>query len=90
MLTLANGIMICKNTTICWWNGGNILESFLTILSRAKITNVSGYARVMDDETEQYLKGRDVNYFRVNIPVPKVQAKSHPANQTVSLLSIEL
>jgi hypothetical protein len=22
MLTLANGIMICKNATICWWNGG--------------------------------------------------------------------
>ncbi|KAJ9529018.1 hypothetical protein QJQ45_007084 [Haematococcus lacustris] len=101
MLTLANGIMICKNTTICWWNGGNILESFLTILSRAKITNslhtckpdlglgllvrVCGDTKyligVMDDETEQYLKGRDVNYFRVNIPVPKVQAKSHPANQ---------
>ncbi|KAL6756737.1 nucleotide-diphospho-sugar transferase-domain-containing protein [Haematococcus lacustris] len=83
MLTLANGIMICKNTTICWWNGGNILESFLTILSRAKITNY--LIGVMDDETEQYLKGRDVNYFRVNIPVPKVQAKSHPANQVSTI-----
>ena len=24
--TTANGIMICKNTSICWWGGGNILE----------------------------------------------------------------
>lgn len=39
MLTLANGIMICQNKTICWWDGGNILESFLTILSHNKITN---------------------------------------------------
>ena len=25
MLALANGVMICQNTTICWWNGGDIL-----------------------------------------------------------------
>jgi hypothetical protein len=113
MLTLANGIMICKNATICWWNGrcpdftcyrhvpcnmtscleqqagkdlwsteaqgpgacditnstcrysafsptagGNILESFLTILKHTNVTN--HLIGVMDDETEQYLKGRCV------------------------------
>lgn len=39
MLTLANTIMICKNTTVCWWGGGNILESFITILKHNNITN---------------------------------------------------
>lgn len=39
MLALANAVMICKNSTICWWNGGNILESFLTILKRTNVTN---------------------------------------------------
>ena len=29
MLALANGVMICKNTTICWWNGGDILGQSL-------------------------------------------------------------
>ncbi len=32
MLALANSIMICKNTTQCWWKGGNILETFIEIL----------------------------------------------------------
>ncbi|PNH02384.1 hypothetical protein TSOC_011648 [Tetrabaena socialis] len=39
MLGLANAVMICKNATLCWWNGGNILESFLEILERSNITN---------------------------------------------------
>ena len=50
----ANGIMICTNKTICWWNGGNILESFLQIIDHNKITN--HLIGVMDDETEAYLK----------------------------------
>lgn len=71
MLTLANGIMICKNSTICWWNGGNILESFITILKHNNITNY--LIGVMDDETEKYLTGRDINFFRVKIEIPKSQ-----------------
>ena len=71
MLSLANGIMICKNTTICWWQGGNILESFLEIIDHNKITN--HLIGVMDDETEAYLKGRPYHYFRVNIIIPESQ-----------------
>eukprot|EP00798_Chlamydomonas_sp_ICE-L_P004613 gene4613-14807_t len=32
MLALANGIMICQNTSNCWWKGGNILQTFIGIL----------------------------------------------------------
>jgi arabinosyltransferase len=46
--------MICKNTTICWWEGGNILGSFLTILEAANVTNY--LIGVMDDETESYMR----------------------------------
>lgn len=85
MLTLANGIMICKNTTICWWGGGNILESFLTILQYNNITNY--LIGVMDDETEVYLSKKEppVNWFRVNIKIPESQKGSHPANQVSTI-----
>jgi len=89
MLALANGVMICQNKTTCWWGGGNILGSFLTILDHANITNY--LIGVMDDEAEAYLKAREkpVNWFRVNIKVPEVQKKSHPANQ-VSVIKYTL
>jgi hypothetical protein len=83
MLSLANGIMICKNTTICWWQGGNILESFLEIIDHNKITN--HLIGVMDDETEAYLKGRPYNYFRVNIVIPESQKGTHPANRVSTI-----
>mmetsp|Transcript_18645 Transcript_18645/g.40053 ORF Transcript_18645/g.40053 Transcript_18645/m.40053 type:complete len:447 (+) Transcript_18645:53-1393(+) len=83
MLTLANGVMICQNTTICWWNGGNILQSFLEILEHNKITNyVIG---VMDDETEKYLAERNANQFRVNIKIPQSQKNTHPANRVSTI-----
>lgn len=83
MLALANGIMICKNTSICWWNGGNILESFLEIIDHNKISN--HLIGVMDDETERYLQGRPYNSFRVNVPIPASQEKSHPANKVSTI-----
>jgi len=37
---------------------------------------------VMDDETERYLVAKgNTNWFRVNLPVPKIQEHSHPANR---------
>lgn len=53
MLGLTNAVMICKNTTLCWWNGGNILESFLEILERSKITN--HLIGVTDDQAATYV-----------------------------------
>ena len=29
MLAIANDVMMCTNRKTCWWNGGNILETFL-------------------------------------------------------------
>eukprot|EP00798_Chlamydomonas_sp_ICE-L_P004612 gene4612-14806_t len=47
----------------------------------------------MDDETMLYLKKQNddpknkfkVNFFKVNIPVPKSQLKSHPANRVSTI-----
>ncbi|KAF5830027.1 nucleotide-diphospho-sugar transferase-domain-containing protein [Dunaliella salina] len=84
MLALANGVMICQNTTICWWNGGNILGSSLTIVEKVDIKNyVIG---VMDDETERYLTAKgNTNWFRVKLPVPQIQEHSHPANRVSTM-----
>ncbi len=40
---------------------------------------------VMDDETERYLAAKipPVNWFRVHIPIPDSQKKTHPANQVL-------
>ena len=40
MLALANGVMLCKNTTICWWGGGNILQTWLETIHHQRISNV--------------------------------------------------
>jgi hypothetical protein len=57
MLGLANGVMICKNPKICWWNGGNILESFLDVTwRRLGVRNL--IIAVLDDETAAYMKNK--------------------------------
>mmetsp|Transcript_8153 Transcript_8153/g.21733 ORF Transcript_8153/g.21733 Transcript_8153/m.21733 type:complete len:470 (+) Transcript_8153:193-1602(+) len=84
MLALANGVMICQNTTICWWGGGDILGSFLTILEKVDIKNY--IIGVMDDETERYLTAKgNTNWFRVKLPVPQIQEHSHPANRVSTM-----
>ncbi|GIL65243.1 hypothetical protein Vafri_19054 [Volvox africanus] len=92
MLGLTNAVMICKNTTLCWWNGGNILESFLEILERSNITN--HLIGVTDDQAAKYLEDRaasrgaaafKINWFRPNVRIPDVQAKTREANRVSSL-----
>ncbi|GFR45714.1 hypothetical protein Agub_g7126, partial [Astrephomene gubernaculifera] len=92
MLALANAVMICQNTTICWWNGGNILESFLEILERSNISN--HLIGVTDDETARYLEDRAarrgpgsfaVHWFRPSVRIPASQAKTREANRVSSL-----
>jgi hypothetical protein len=68
MLALANGVMICKNMTICWWNGGNILKSWLDItFIRHHIRNL--LVGVLDDETWIYMDQQfpDVRKFRPKV-----------------------
>eukprot|EP00873_Tetraselmis_striata_P045504 jgi/Tetstr1/465768/TSEL_010393.t1 len=85
MLALANGVMICQNVTICWWDGGNILKSWLHTLRFAGITNY--LIAVLDDETETYLREveHETRFFRPNLQVPEKQKGSHPANQISTL-----
>ncbi|GLC37586.1 hypothetical protein PLESTB_001670700 [Pleodorina starrii] len=92
MLALTNAVMICKNTTLCWWNGGNILESFLEILERSNITN--HLIGVTDEQAAKYLEDRAaargprafaVNWFRPAVQIPAVQANTREANRVSSL-----
>uniref|UniRef100_A0A061R0L6 Nucleotide-diphospho-sugar transferase domain-containing protein n=2 Tax=Tetraselmis sp. GSL018 TaxID=582737 RepID=A0A061R0L6_9CHLO len=85
MLALANGVMICRNTTICWWNGGNILGSWLRTLRHAGITNYA--IAVLDDETERYLREEEgeTKFFRPALRSLESLKGSHPANQVSAL-----
>mmetsp|Transcript_41612 Transcript_41612/g.69529 ORF Transcript_41612/g.69529 Transcript_41612/m.69529 type:complete len:430 (+) Transcript_41612:191-1480(+) len=86
MLALANGVMICKNTTICWWNGGNILKSWLDItFTRHHVRNL--LVGVLDDETWIYMdqKFPDVKKFRPKVAIPSSQDGTHPANRVSTL-----
>ncbi|KAG2499805.1 hypothetical protein HYH03_002101 [Edaphochlamys debaryana] len=92
MLGLTNAVMICQNTTLCWWNGGNILESFLVILERSNVTN--HLIGVTDEQAAKYLIDRAekrgpgafaINWFRPNVTIPKVQANTREANRVSSL-----
>lgn len=90
MLGLANGVMICKNPKICWWNGGNILESFLDVTwRRLGVRNL--ILAVLDDETDAYMKSKwpDVPTFRPKTEIPSTQDGTHPANR-VSTLKYDL
>jgi len=55
-------------------------------------TEVKNYViGVMDDEVERYLVARgSVNWFRVNLPVPKILDKTHPANRVGCALHIRM
>ena len=90
MLGLANGVMICKNVKICWWNGGNILQSFLEVTwGRLGVRNM--IIAVLDDETAEYMKSNwpDVPTFRPDVKIPSTQDGTHPANR-VSTLKYDL
>ena len=90
MLGLANGVMICQNTKICWWNGGNILQSFLEVTwKKLGVRNL--ILAILDDETDAYMKAKwpDVPTFRPNMEIPSAQDGSHPANR-VSTLKYDL
>jgi hypothetical protein len=90
MLGLANGVMICQNKKICWWEGGNILESFLDVTwRRLGVRNL--ILAVLDDETEAYMAKHwpDVHTFRSDLKIPDAQEGTHPANK-VSTLKYDL
>jgi len=86
MLGLANGVMLCQNPKICWWNGGNILESFLEVTWRQLgVRNL--ILAVLDDETEEYMRATwpGVPTFRPAAKIPNTQEGTHPANRVSAL-----
>ena len=90
MLGLADAVMLCKNVKVCWWKGGNILESFLDVTwRRLRIRNL--IIAVLDDETAAYMSSHwpDVPTFRPETAIPSTQDGTHPANR-VSALKYDL
>ena len=84
MVALANDVMMCTNRRTCWWNGGNILETFLRSMKRIGLTN---YAIItLDDETESFCRNfGSVPSLRLELPVPKAQHNSRGANMISTL-----
>ena len=84
MTGLVNDVMMCTNHRTCWWNGGNILETFLQALKRIGLTN---YAMVtLDDATEQFCQRfGGVPSLRMALPVPTAQQGSRGANMISTL-----
>lgn len=90
MLGLANDVMMCNNPSTCWWDGGNILESFLEVTwRRLGVRNL--VLAVLDDTTEAYMAKHwpDVHVFRPELDIPSTQDGTHPANR-VSALKYQL
>jgi hypothetical protein len=90
MVALANDVMMCTNRKTCWWNGGNVLETFLKGTSRLSITNL--VIITLDDETERFCQGfhashggAKVTSIRLEMPVPTAQQGSRGANMISTL-----
>jgi len=84
MIALTNDVMMCTNRKTCWWNGGNILETFLEQARRVRLTN---YVIVtLDDETETFCRNfGGVPSLRLELPVPTAQQNSRGANMISTL-----
>ena len=84
MVALANDVMMCSNRKTCWWNGGNVLDTFLKSVIRLKVTNV--VIITLDDETEAFCnRFPTVSSLRLDLPVPKAQQGSRGANMISTL-----
>ena len=83
MIAFANDVMMCTNTKTCWWNGGNVLASFLDVIDTLHISNYLILS--LDDNTHAYLESRSAHYVPFIIEVPSAQEGSHPANQISTL-----
>jgi hypothetical protein len=85
MVALANDVMMCTNRKTCWWNGGNVLETFLKSVSRLHIRNT--LVITLDDETERFCRSfaGEVESLRMELPVPTAQQGSRGANMISTL-----
>ena len=85
MLGIANDVMMCTNRKTCWWNGGNVLETFLKGVTRLGIKN--SVTITLDDATEQFCRDfpGEVTSIRMELPVPTAQQGSRGANMISTL-----
>jgi hypothetical protein len=84
MLALANDVMMCTNRKTCWWNGGNVLETFLKASKRLALKNV--VVITLDDATHTFCeKHGGASCLRLELPVPKAQHNSRGANMISTL-----
>ena len=84
MLALANDVMMCSNPKTCWWNGGNVLLTFLNATKRLGIMNQLILS--LDDETHSFCeKFGGVYSMRIDLPVPTAQEKTRGANMISTL-----
>ena len=84
MLTLANDVMMCSNRKTCWWNGGNIVETFLKASKRLQLRNV--VVINLDDATQSFCTSfGGATCLRMELPVPTAQQGSRGANMISTL-----
>mmetsp|Transcript_13446 Transcript_13446/g.48913 ORF Transcript_13446/g.48913 Transcript_13446/m.48913 type:complete len:427 (-) Transcript_13446:2589-3869(-) len=83
MVALANDVMMCTNPKTCWWKGGNILETWISVVQRLQIQNYLILA--LDNAVYQFCQEKKANCVRTDLPVPKVLEATHPANRISTL-----
>ena len=84
MLAIANDVMMCTNRKTCWWNGGNIVETFLKASKRLQLKNV--VVITLDDATEAFCQSHGgATSLRLELPVPTAQQGSRGANMISTL-----
>jgi len=79
--------MMCTNPKTCWWDGGNILASFIEVNRAANITNYLIIA--LDDAVGAACRAARAPYVRIDLAVPDAQKGSRGANM-ISTLKYEL
>ena len=84
MVGLVNDVMMCTNRKTCWWNGGNIVETFLKASKRLQLRNV--VVINLDDATQSFCTSfGGATCLRMELPVPTAQQGSRGANMISTL-----
>ena len=84
LLGLANDVMMCTNPRTCWWNGGNVLDTFLKALRRLHVPNALVIS--LDNATHSFVQRvGGATSLRLSPPVPSAQHGSRGANMISTL-----
>ena len=84
LLGLANDVMMCTNPRTCWWDGGNVLDTFLKALRRLHVPNALVIS--LDNATHSFVQRvGGATSLRLSPPVPSAQHGSRGANMISTL-----